>query len=142
MRKLSNEMEAFIKKSHTFMIENAKKGLLVPKVLFTELSPTGFYKISLKKVRVKPAFATDQLLVEQISLNHSPELQYCYCLRPSFDESWMTVDESFRKPVSQQNYKFFLTTGRESSISANKNVFLLVVEYECNLRGGSQINKV
>jgi len=115
------------------MIENAKKNLVVPKVMFTELSPTGFYKISFKKVRQKPAFATDHILVEQISLNHSQELQYCYCLRPSFDESWMQVDETSRKLTSQKNYKYFLTTGRESSISANKNGFILVVEYDCNL---------
>ena len=115
------------------MIENIKKGIDVPLVFFSEFSPTRFYKISVRKVRQKPEFAKNQLLVEQISLNHSPELQFCYCLRSTFDESWMTVDDSFRKPTAYNNYKFFLTTGRESSISAKKDRFILVVEYDCNL---------
>ena len=50
-----------------------------------------------------PEMAQNPIFSHHISLNHSPELQFCYCLRSTFDESWMTVDDSFRKPTAYNN---------------------------------------
>lgn len=132
MRKLSTEMDSFVKKTHLSMLENMKNKIDAPKIVFSELSPTNFYRITMERVRQKPDFIRNPLEVDQIIMNQNTELEYCYCLRFNFDESWMNLDESVRRPKCQKNYSKFLTTGKDSSTTANDR-YMLVCTYDSNL---------
>jgi len=137
MKILSTEMDGFVRKTHKFMLENLKKGIESPTVIFTELSPTNFYKITMKRMRDKPDFIKNPLEVHRIEMKQSAELEYCYCPRFTFDESWMIADESVRRPLSQKNYSKILTTGKHS-LKTTSDRYILVVEYESDLSGVCQ----
>ena len=136
MKVLSTEMDGFVRKTHKLMLENLKKGIESPTVIFTELSPTNFFKITVKRMREKPDFIKNPLDVHQIHMK-SEELEYCYVPRFTFDESWMLPDESVRRPVSQKNYRKILTTGKHS-LKTTSDRYILVVEYESDLSGVCQ----